>query len=242
MRTLQFLKDLGAYRRKQTDQLIEHIVAEREKNANEFHREASDVEDCDPLGVWPHVHEPHDSKVRPYLIASVCAMGVGLVVAKEITEQSVIGAVAQQITGGPVEIGWKVTAFAVGSFFGIGEMAKAYFSAVERKRFFKRANEWYGATLVSVACTGGVLLIARVANDAIAPALATLEPWAWLGLEQALLISSALAWVASRRFNWSRLRVERDEYFDEEIKAAQRRLLATPHAESPKGTTDEEAA
>jgi hypothetical protein len=239
MNTIEFLKAFSTYRRKRTELLETELTAARHTNAIGFHREAADVIDCDPIGQWPHLHQAHESKVGPYRMGAAAAIVIGLVVAKQITEQAAVTSMAEQVLGANPPT-WKVGAFAVGAFLAIGKMFEAYFNGFDRTRFLSRAHAWYAWSVIAVASSGSVLVVARVANGSLAAVLEVLEPYSWLGLEFSLLVAGALAWVAAERFSWSRRFVETDTMFQHSINEARQKLVATPSGTADDLTGSEE--
>jgi len=226
MSTIEFLNAFGAYRVKRNQMKEAELRAAREANAIAFFRDASDIEDCDPVSSFPHIHEPHQSKVSPYRIGGFAAVILGLAVAKRISEQAAVSSIADQLLGGPTT-DWTVGAVTIGAFLGIGKMLEAYFNGVERLRFLSNAPTWYGWSVFSVAASGSALLIARVATPALAAVLEIVEPYAWLSLELSLLVAGAIAWVGQDRFGWSKRYVVEDERIMAAIAEGRRRLAAS---------------
>jgi len=226
MNTIEFLKAFGAYRVERNELQEAELNAERQANNIEFIREAADIEECDPVGVFPHIHEPHQSKVDSYHISAVAALILGLAVAKKISEQAAVTSIADQLLGGS-QTSWTVGALTIVAFIGIGKILEAHFHGIERLRFLSSAPKWYGWSVFFVAASGSALLIARVATPELAAVLEIIEPYAWLALELSLLMTCAIAWVGKDRFAWSKRFVDEDNRIMSAIAAARRRLAAT---------------
>ena len=211
---------------------IRELSARARDNWRRFVRMASRIADCHLITAEPFIYQAHDQKVEPYQWASVGGYTVGLTIAVFLS------------WGANPSI-WMATG-TVAVFLSLGWACEAVLRAISDQRFFARADRWFMTAFWSAAVSLAVLVLARVATEAIAGLLEPIEPISWIALESSLLAIGAIGRAAAWRFAWSRRHVALHRQIEAEMRVIAGRhdipvpdFADTPLDESePAGPTD----